>query len=73
MTSSKVQIWCGHVVNRGQQNFGGLLYVGSNCSYFSENNNNDNNNNNNNSNNDDDNNNNNNNNNNCNSAIMSQT
>ena len=40
-------LWCGHVVNRGQQNFGGFLFVGSNCSYFSENNNNNNNNNNN--------------------------
>ena len=30
----------GHVVNRGQQNFGGFLYIGSNCSYFPENNNN---------------------------------
>ena len=28
------------VVNRSQQNLGGLLYVGSNCSYFSDNNNN---------------------------------
>ena len=33
-------LWCGQVVNRGQQNFGGLLYVGSNWSYFFENNNN---------------------------------
>ena len=33
-------LWCGHVVNRGQQNLGGLLYVGSNCSYFFDNNNN---------------------------------
>ena len=63
MTSSVVQIhalylstvyayclWCGHAVNRGQQNLGGLLYVGSNsnCSYFSDNNNNNNNNNSNN-------------------------
>ena len=31
-------LWCGHVVNRGQQNFGGLLYVGSNSSYFSDDN-----------------------------------
>ena len=46
-------LWCGHVVNRGQQNPGGLLYVGSNCSYFSDinNNSNDNNDNNNNNNN----------------------
>ena len=36
-------LWCAHVVNRGQQNLGGLLYVGSNCSYSSDNNNNNNN------------------------------
>ena len=29
-------LWCEHVVNKGQLHFGGLLYVGSNCSYFSE-------------------------------------
>ena len=47
-------LWCGHVLKRDQQNLGGLLYVGSNCSYFSDNNsnnNNDNDNNNNNNNN----------------------
>ena len=44
-------LWCGYVVNRGQQNLGDLLYVGSNCSYFSENDNNNNKNNNNNDNN----------------------
>ena len=33
-------LWCGHVVNRGQQNLGGILYVCSNCSYFPVNNNN---------------------------------
>ena len=51
---------CGHVVNRGQKNLGGILYVCSNCSYFpvdnnnnsgKSNNNNDINNNNNNNNN----------------------
>ena len=31
-------LWCGDVVNRGQQNVGGLLYVDSNYSYFSDNN-----------------------------------
>ena len=36
--------WCGHVFNQGQQNFGGLLYVGLNCSNISDDNNNNNNN-----------------------------
>ena len=44
-------LWYGHVVNRGQQNLAGLLYIGSNCSYFSANNSNNSNNNNNNNNN----------------------
>ena len=35
-------LWCGNVVNRGQQNFGGLLYVGSNCNYFPDDDNNNN-------------------------------
>ena len=30
-------LWCGHAVNRGQQDFGGLLYVGSNSRCFSNN------------------------------------
>ena len=27
-------LWCEHVVNRGQEFFGDLLYVGSKCNYF---------------------------------------
>ena len=54
-------LWREHVVNRDQQNFGGFICVGSNCSYFSDNNSNDNSNSNNNNNNNENNNNNNNN------------
>ena len=37
-------LWCEHILKQGQQKFVGLLYVGSNCSCFSNDDNNNNNN-----------------------------